>query len=512
MKRFAEIAGICALCLLTACAGAGTESVLKTVEEAADVTSIPAEGASESEAFAAADSFGAALEESGEEAAAVLTDVLYEEDADTREPVVIQFVFSDQTVEECELDFVSCRVNRVSRQDLTGDGTEEVVVHRTFVNTATEYNMLDIFRVEGKEIRQIFPTEDIPELQGEACDTDIFTVDRAGRHGSGLHVQTYGKEQGVTYVKDEMDIVYESGKWVRLPERELRVEVSLEASPEFDSEEVRAYEAFLRGDSRAAISEHYYSAAEYLEPPAWMESFSLKELLEEILSGIREDRGIDGVERVEYALIDCGSDGQPELAVRIYGVSIYDRHDSSSLVLIFDCEDGRAELIYAVDMWARSDTTVYPDGYISSGGSGGAATHYIEAGIIGADSVYRTAYDMHIETGQCLYGMSAYEPIDSEELPAEFYECALGEDTVYSYFILEDISEDVRANVLAYIAENERQMGMKFLTYEEMAALIDVRKQSLGITREMTDRLSWEAEGIAWRTLAGCEDYLYDEG
>lgn len=282
----------------------------------------------------------------------------------------------------------------------------------------------------------------------------------------------------------------------------------LEGSPQ-EKQEAELYEAFLRGECEAVLSDTYYSATSYLEPvPVGQESFYLREMLDVIVTGIREDRGIDGMEGVEYALIDCGGDGERELAVRAYGVSIYDAYDSSYVAMIFRCRDDRVELIYSVDCWARSDTQIYPDGYVAGGGSGGAQTHYVSYGMIGADGIYRE-YSLYIETGQGLYGMTGYGAVGDEELPAEFYECTLGDERIYGYYILEDTPKEVRENVMKYIAENERIMGVKFMSDEEMDRQLDGWADSLGITEEMRER--WETEGISWQTVGGFEDYLYDK-
>lgn len=442
-----------------------------------------------------------------EETEAVLEDVIYDGEAEPSEPARVQFVFSDGTTEERELDYTDSTISWVDHYDMTGDGIEEVVVHRKYVDTAAEYRMLDIFQVEGKEIRQIFPNDDIARLQGKPCDTQIFTVDRDGRNGNGLYVKTYQKENMEISVEEEAELFYEGGKWIELPERELHVEVSLES----DREEAQAYESFLKGECKAEVSGHYYSETEYLNPLSDnKEGFYFQDALKEVVEGIR-DRCVDGMERIEYALIDCGNDGKPELALRFYGVSIYSMHDSSSVVMIFDCVDGQVELIYAVDAWARSSTDIYPDGYVQGGGSGGASTHYVSEGIIGADGVFRSVYEMCIESGGGFYEMKPYpyEENGEETLWATFFDCTMGEEKVYAYEIA-DVQEDVRENIKSYIRENEEYMGVKFLTYEEMDALIDERALSLGVTKEMSERLPWEAEGIPWQTLKGCEDYLYE--
>ena len=524
------LAGMCILCLLAGCArkeSGQTESEWGNMTETSsaeawDKTTPPVEitaggsPSAEGELSEEPQPEGSSAGEA-EQGSAVLTDVLYDKrQLETSKPITVQFLFSDGDSVERKLDDTFGEVYHmyVDYDDMTGDGTEEVVIHRYTDVAGERYSVLDIFRVDGKEIRQLFPVDDMEGLEGNICDEDVFMVDRNGRRGSGLHVKIYGEESGqdksgakVLQVAEEMDLFYEDGKWLRLPERELHVEVSLES----DSPEARLYEAFLKGECEAVVSGQYYSGTSYLDPvPEGQESFSFQEMLNTIVSGIREDVALDGMERVECALIDCGSDGRPELAVRAYRVSIYGKHDDSNIVTIFRCRDDRVELIYSVDSWARSQTEVYPDGYVSGGGSGGAMTHYVSKGIIGADGVYRE-YNLYIETAQGLYGMTGYKAVGDEMLPAEFYECTLGGETIYGYYIEEDIPEDVRENVMAYIAENEEKMGVIFMGSEEMDRQLDEWAGSLGITAEMRERVSWEAEGIAWQAVGGCEDYLYGQ-
>ena len=518
------LAGLCILCLLTGCARkepGSAEHESKDIEETSSVESggekKPLSETSQEENLSAGPQSEGSSTGGAEQEPPVLTDVLFDKkQLETSEPIALQFLFSDGDSVERQLDDTFGEVHHmyVDHDDLTGDGTEEVVVYRIISGAAKRYSVVDIFQVEGKEIRQLFPVDDIEGLEGNVCEEDVFLVDRNGRKGNGLHVKIYREENGpdrvgekVLQAAEEMDLYYEDGRWIRLPERELHVEVSLES----DSQEAELYEAFLKGECEAVLSGQYYSDVSYLDPvPAGQESFYFKEILDAIVSGIRDDVALDGMEKVECSLIDCGSDGRQELAVRAYGVSIYAGRDDSEVLMIFRCRDGRVELIYSVDCWARSYTDIYPDGYVFGGGSGGAMTHYVWEGIIGADGTYRE-YSIYIESSGGLYGMTGYKAVGEEMLPAEFYECTLGDETIYGYYIEEDISEDVRENVMAYIAENEEKMGVIFMESEEMDRQLDKWAESLGITEEMRQRVPWEAEEISWQPVGGCEDYLYGQ-
>ncbi len=258
------------------------------------------------------------------------------------------------------------------------------------------------------------------------------------------------------------------------------------------------------------MSEQYYDAIQDMNPvPPVQEGFSFRDVLDTIVSGVKKGSYTDGLGGVECSLIDCGGDEKSELAVRVSGLSIYSRHDNSCVDMIFQIRDNRVELIYSVDTWARRVTTIYRDGYVYDWGSGGASTHYVSEGAIGADGIYRE-FSMDIETGHGLYGMTRYQYME-DTIPVEFYECTFGEEKIYAYYILEDTPQEVREKLMAYIAENEKIMGVEFLTSEEMDVQLEKWAESCGITKQMRER-SRDEEMISWQTVGGCEDYLYVDG
>lgn len=436
----------------------------------------------------------------------VLTDVEFEKrlfGEKSEENVPVQFVFSDGTAVEWQL---SHEVWRAEYYDVTGDGVLEVLLEGYDGGNST----VDIFQIEGKEVTELSFPHDFLELQGRSYDTEFFYVNRGNREGYGLEVKTY-KKQGEEAVLDQcLEIFYENGKWIRLPERRFEPEVSLES----DSVEARVYESFLRGECGAEISEHYHDAIRHSEMVPFgknREDFYLRDVLDSIiLNANRWEHHLKGVGQVRYALINCGSDGSMELAVEISGVHIYSEMDDSSVLMVFQCKDGKAELIYGVDTWARRDVYFCSDGTIAEAGSGGAEFHGADAGKIGADGVYRMAYDMEIGSGTSVGSvgeLEGYPSNNGEEVPAAFYLCRFGDETIYAYYIEEDASEDDKECIMEYIAENENRLGVEFMTYEQMTALMDVRIQELGIS-DWNDR---DME-VPWQTLNGCEEYLCQKG
>ncbi len=271
--------------------------------------------------------------------------------------------------------------------------------------------------------------------------------------------------------------------------------------------EAAAYEEFLTGKRTAKIANNCYTDISYIggtitDSAAREEKdgISLTQLYERISDEIVEDRGGGSIGRMEYALIDCGGDGKKQLALRAYGVNIYAPDDDSDLTMVFDYQDGAVSMIYAVDSWARSENELYDNGYVFGGGSGGASCHYVWEGLIGADGIYHKVYDCHMETGCGLADMSScwevWDSSDNEGFPAEFCEYEMDGETLYSYYILDDVTDEERNIVTDYIKDNEARMGIRFLTSDEAWARVEKNRTALGITEGMDA----EENKIAWKT------------
>lgn len=464
---------------------------------------------------------------------AVLTEVRYDESMYM--DMLVKFVFSDGKVVEWKSKYSPYTVKAVECLDLTGDGVKEVLLWGYFTNTAGEYNMLNIFQIEGGEVKEMLFWDDIEELRDKVCHTNLFYTGRGGRQGYALQIETWGKEGACVFLEQEMEIYYEGGRWRKLPGRNIKPQVSLESH----REEARLYEAFLRGECRGEESESYRYAAVYCHLA--LIDFCFQDVLDSVLADSRrtfetetslrtesvECRLADCAESVEYGLIDCGNDGKPELALLIRGVHNYSINADCDVILIFGCRDGKVELLYMGDTWEGRHAEIFLDGSIYVEGTGGivwypnnervfsgryvraederAAYYGAEAGKIGADGVYRELYAVTTGTGKEVGSMVAYRPLHKEELLAEFYQCLIGDKTIYAYRIFEDTPGDVLEHTLGYIEENEEQLGKKFFSYETMLALCDAQERKLGIA----DHDSKENK-VRWHKLQGCEEYTVD--
>lgn len=264
------------------------------------------------------------------------------------------------------------------------------------------------------------------------------------------------------------------------------------------SEEVAAYEAFLTGTCRAYCSNNLYDDGFYDDvlKKQVEKGFFLADILEGIEEDVRERIG--GVGSVQYALIDCGNDGKKQLALRTYGMAFHYPDDDSDFTMVFDWQDKKVTLIYAVASWARNYDTLYADGYVSGYGSGGA--RYQWEGIIGADGIYHSCYHGTI-TPNGIHGMGLYTEFcknnDIKVVPIDFYEYTIDDEMIYAYDILEETTDIEEQVINNYLAENEAVTGMHLLTNDVAWEYIENKRKTLGITDEMGE----EKNKITWSTL-----------
>lgn len=463
---------------------------------------------------------------------AVLTKVRQQYTVSFPESTPVQFVFDDGTAVEWTSIYALYELKNAECLDVTGDGVKEVLLWGYYVNTATEYNMLNIFQIDGREVTELRFWDDIEELRDEACNTNLFYMNRGDKKGYALQVETYGKEGAQVFLEQQMEIYYENGKWRKLPGRELKPQVSLESH----SEAAKIYEAFLRGECNAGELERCRYAADYCHLGLKdYEDFSFQDVLDGILADSRETHCytpavhvedmecglIDCVESVEYGLIDCGEDGRPELAVRVRGVHEYFIDEDCDVILIFGCRNGKVKLLYEVDTWENRHAEICLDGSIYTDGKGKIYCDQndewsfdvraegetedgcLECAGIGSDYLYSKAYEVFVGSGKEVGGMTAYEPLCGEELFAEFYQCVIDDKMIYAYRMSEDVPGDVLEHIYDYIAENEDELGIKFFSYETMQALCDAQERKIGIAGDDS-----EENKIQWQTLQGCEEYL----
>lgn len=339
---------------------------------------------------------------------------------------------------------------------------------------------------------------------GTAYVKDWYVADWDVDGVKKIYVPSWARERGLYWDADGVKKVYVPSP--KLPE-------SLFDEKE-TGQEVRAYEEFLAGKLAANMDENIYTDSIYIfgedtkfaEPEVMDkdgEGFYIEKLINEITSEAIQYNDMSTVGSPQYALIDCGSDGKKQLALRMD----FDlRIDGGNFTMVFDYKEGKVVMTYAAGSWARGGSELYKNGYVFGDGSGGASTHYEWEGVIGADGVYHESFNRHTEFGDTVYGMgmsSLWEVWDINQhgstYPMNFREYHIEEETVYSYEIRgkADITAEERQIILDYIKDNEELLDLDILTDDKAWELVEKNRKRLGITDEMR----MEENKIEWKNV-----------
>lgn len=144
----------------------------------------------------------------------VLQDVTWEDtESENWEAVKLNFVFDDGTVATEEVDFYPSTVEKVEYMDITGDGVDETLVYRYFANTATEYTIIDFFQIGNGTVENISPGKTVAGLSDNVWNMTFTDTAAEGYTSPVLKLESYGKENAVTFLEDIMLLGYKDGSW-----------------------------------------------------------------------------------------------------------------------------------------------------------------------------------------------------------------------------------------------------------------------------------------------------------
>lgn len=139
-----------------------------------------------------------------------LVDIAWEDYSNEVYDTTIYFSFSDGTIVDHELVGLSI-VKNIEYRDITGDGTDEVIIYSEVLNTIhDDYILIDFFKVGDDAITDISPFTDIPELL--AWETEIVS-DPSEEYTIVLRMETYGKTLGAVYTDAIMIVGYNKERW-----------------------------------------------------------------------------------------------------------------------------------------------------------------------------------------------------------------------------------------------------------------------------------------------------------
>ena len=203
------------------------------------------------------------------------------------------------------------------------------------------------------------------------------------------------------------------------------------------------------------------------------------------------------VTSMEYAYLDCGADGEKELALRVQGPFV---EPDSYMTYVIKEIDSKLQVVYAYAEWSRSATNMNEYGYITGGGSNGASNQGETAAYINADGKYAYGYyeeaegdiDMfaalkdhdsydtaNLDGAICVYGLWL-EPYNEENPDAQFYSYSVYDTQTYEETEVPNLYTDSK-----YKDVMDSFKGITFITMDELKKKEDEKLKSIGVTEEI---------------------------
>lgn len=230
-----------------------------------------------------------------------------------------------------------------------------------------------------------------------------------------------------------------------------------------------------------------------------------------------EDTGCDDVtlSNEEYAFIDCGNDGIPELIVgQVFMLPM----DEAKLYSIFKYIDGELFLISLKYGYCRTEINVNNYGYITESGSGGAVLYEFSGYYVNADGEEIFLYSEDDEMGMHGPVISEYN-FPTHSAPEGYYDMYCSDpdsDGEYTtvrynfteYVYTEDDSEYYSNNFYTFYdgnaayAEPSPELkkiyddnGLMYYECSEAERMIKEHEESLGVTDEIRggNEIKWES-------------------
>lgn len=220
---------------------------------------------------------------------------------------------------------------------------------------------------------------------------------------------------------------------------------------------------------------------------------------------------------VKYSYIDCGLDGESELAIIFEKVNKMSGIPDFQEAFIIKAIDDKLQLCFEEDFGYRSYLTIKNNGCMVYSGSAGAA-YYVTVYravdkdgksefIYGVDTSYNPR-DLFYEADE--FDESKYESILSstmyeeysfrEFVDAENYE-NYKKDLRYVYYLVDENYEPVKNKLSVYESDSDYAKmyalaNVTFVTPDEITKYIDERFEKTGVTQEMLD-----ADEVNWTIL-----------
>jgi len=135
-------------------------------------------------------------------------------------------------------------------------------------------------------------------------------------------------------------------------------------------ESVAIFEKFLTGETTAVANAGVAGLTQDKE-------YSINDMASAFIMVVGIDYRLDVLNKIQYGIIDAGSDGETELALKFVYTN-NDGSDSAEVMSILKNVDGKLHVLLRTDSYYRTESTIYENGVIVYGGSNSAYEYSME--------------------------------------------------------------------------------------------------------------------------------------
>lgn len=299
------------------------------------------------------------------------------------------------------------------------------------------------------------------------------------------------------------------------PQEEITENVTDTAKAETTLED--PYDALLAGEGTLSFQyymDNVFVDAEYLSYEDEVlvnvptdKDYTLKELWDVL----------PDVESMGYAFMDCGADGNKELAIRACGNFV---EPGSYMTFVVKDIDDRLQVIYAFAEWSRSGTDLNEFGVLSGYGSGGASVHGWDKSFINADGKYLFGYSYEEQSDlESFSNYHEHDDYDNESIDGTIcvytlrtvpYSEETRDDEYYSYEVYNSNYEKMDIPNLYTDSPYQKVMdsfkGISFISMDEMDKKASDKIKEIGITDKIDN-----GKPLEYTEIDFDKEYVHDK-
>ncbi len=133
-------------------------------------------------------------------------------DFDGSVATTVTFLFTDKTEKIIDTK-LSFRVEKSSMLDIDNDGEDEYLIYGNFNNTAGEYSLIYVYKVEGNNVTTLYSPSEFEMFPDDVVNTTLTTTTVTGKTINAFDIYTLEKNGGEVREQNNSTIYYENGQW-----------------------------------------------------------------------------------------------------------------------------------------------------------------------------------------------------------------------------------------------------------------------------------------------------------